>query len=265
MPSLDSGSTDLVYDLPLMSVKRRARATIERTHLGRMYLQRRREARRPPCWARNQTDMEHMRVVIAASLRHDSNVVDVGAHNGEVLRLAVDRAPGGHHIAFEPLPDSAAALRGLFPTCTIHEVALANLTGTAQFHAVHGADAFSSLEGHSFEAERRGHDLLTVSVDRLDNLLPDGYRPTFVKIDVEGAEAEVLAGAVNTLRAHHPLLLIEHGGAGSGRPSTDRVFAILDDCGYELFDIDGGGPYSEARMQEVVESGTLWNWLAVPR
>ena len=44
----------------------------------------------------------------------------------------------------------------------------------------------------------------------LDSFVAGGARPpTAVKIDVEGAEMRLLQGAVETLRHHHPALLID--------------------------------------------------------
>jgi precorrin-6B methylase 2 len=47
--------------------------------------------------------------------------------------------------------------------------------------------------------------------DSLDNLIADGQVlvPDFVKIDAEGAEAQVLTGAAELLRSHQPHLIIE--------------------------------------------------------
>jgi len=109
----------------------------------------------------------------------------------------------------------------------------------------------------------RRSETLTVHVDRLDDCLPPGYVPHFVKIDVEGAEAEVIAGGVDTLRLYHPPVVFEHGSGGRTRPA--ELHGLLTDAGYDVFDIDGVGPYSLARMEEVFDEGKLWNWLALER
>ena len=54
---------------------------------------------------------QRIRVLLAAELRSDSNCLDIGSYRGDVLREMVRRAPLGHHIAWEPLPYMASALR----------------------------------------------------------------------------------------------------------------------------------------------------------
>ena len=64
-------------------------------------------------------------------------------------------------------------------------------------------------------------------------------RPGFIKIDVEGAELEVLAGAAETICAHKPVLLIEIYERWSPRPVADAM-AEVTALGYEgLFFADG--------------------------
>src|SRR6266852_4019276 len=45
--------------------------------------------------------------VMKRILKEDSNCVDIGAHSGSILRLMLECAPRGQHLAFEPLPDFA--------------------------------------------------------------------------------------------------------------------------------------------------------------
>lgn len=75
-------------------------------------------------------------------------------------------------------------------------------------------------------------------LDRLD----------WVKIDVEGAEAGVLAGGLETLRAFHPRLIIEdHTGIYpwvARHRSADRIRALLDELGYDWKVIPYVGPGS---------------------
>jgi hypothetical protein len=59
--------------------------------------------------------------------------------------------------------------------------------------------------------------------------------PTFIKIDVEGAEHHVLKGASNTLQKYHPKILLEiHPSFLPEDISADNVQSILFDRGYKM-------------------------------
>jgi hypothetical protein len=86
-------------------------------------------------------------------------------------------------------------------------------------------------------------------------------------VDVEGAEHLVLQGGLETLTTHRPVVLFEHQRStaayyGSG---PERIFGlIVDKLGMRIFDLDGQGPYSLARLRQVYERGSRWNFFAVP-
>jgi hypothetical protein len=106
-----------------------------------------------------------------------------------------------------------------------------------------------------------------VRVETLDESLPAGYVPHLVKVDVEGAEQLVLAGARRTLAAHRPVILFEHQRSTAryygGGP--DQIFALLvDELAMRIFDLDGTGPYSPADLRRAYESGRRFNFFAVP-
>jgi hypothetical protein len=85
--------------------------------------------------------------------------------------------------------------------------------------------------------ERPGeHIVRTVRVARLDDFEFDGV--SFVKIDVEGHELGVLEGAAETIRRHHPVILMEIEQRHATRPIAE-VFDWLAAAGYDAYFIDG--------------------------
>ena len=198
---------------------------------------------------------------LIAELPATASCVDVGASQGDVLRLMVRHAAAGRHVAFEPLPELAAALRAEFPQVDVRACALYDAAGTLPFHRVRASHWHSSLS--AMDRASGALETFPVAVERLDDVLPAGYVPALIKIDVEGAEGGVLAGARHTLRAHRPVVIFEHGAHARHFPhGTAQVFATLQDAGLSVFDIDGGGPYDLAGFAAQVRTGRLWTYVA---
>jgi FkbM family methyltransferase len=215
---------------------------------------------------REARDDQGMSVVLATVLRANSNAIDVGANQGAVLESMVRIAPDGQHIAYEPIPDLHERLVRRFPGVDVRQAALYDSSGTASFTQSVDQPAFSGLRTRS-DVEASPGDLrqLSVRTERLDDVLDEGYVPTLIKIDVEGAELGVLRGAAETLDRHRPFVLFEHGLGGAdlynARPT--EVFDLLDASGLRIFDLDGVGPYSRDHF-EATFTEPIWNFLAAP-
>lgn len=176
-------------------------------------------------------------------------LIDAGAHDGG-LTLPLAELPGARVMAFEPLPEAFARLQAAFR---------AHYGGTVPAHvqllnaALGEADGRIGLEVPSvggvaqqqwasvvkdYEAIR-ATDPRIDAVQRIDVKLQalDGFGltdVTAIKIDVEGAEEEVLRGAEATLLRCQPILSIEI--EERHRPgSLQAVPAFLAELGYRGF------------------------------
>jgi FkbM family methyltransferase len=126
--------------------------------------------------------------------------LDVGANVGAfTLLLARWVRPGGRVYAFEPAPGAVdglvrhLALNGVGDAVSVVRAAVSSSSGTATLTA-DGASGTNRL------AESPGGERVeTVTID--DFCAREGVRPTFIKIDVEGAELDVLRGARETIAA----------------------------------------------------------------
>jgi FkbM family methyltransferase len=216
---------------------------------------------------REARDRHAMSVLLASLLERDSSVIDVGAHSGAVLRDVVRVAPAGRHIAYEPIPEFALYLATEFPHVTVVEAALSDQTGTSSFVHVDSAPEFSGLrerDYHGFEKVIK-HEI-TVRTERLDDVIPEGFEPRLIKIDVEGAEMLVMRRAMETLRRFRPRIIFEHGIGASDHDGTSPadVYQLLSgELNMRIFDLDGRGPYSR-REFETVYPEPIWNFLATP-
>jgi FkbM family methyltransferase len=218
-----------------------------------------------PLAVRDRRDNEHTRLLIAFGLREDDNCVDIGANRGEILRELVRAAPRGRHLAFEPLPDLAAELRREFPEVDVRECALSDgPPGRASFTHVPEIPELSGFRRRAYPGDLETR-AITVATDALDRALPEGYVPALIKLDVEGAELQVLRGARETLRRHTPLLVFEHGAGGADYYGTrsEDVHDLLAEVGYRIFDIDGGGPYTREAFAALFDQ-PLWVFVAHP-
>ena len=160
-----------------------------------------------------------------ASLR-GAVVWDVGAHIGyESLCFAALVGEEGSVVAFEPNPENAREWERnvggnphLAGRMTLKRMALSCESGQAAFRV--SEDVVSGRSSGSHLADVMPPEdpacystfgVLDVTCVRADDLVASGVLPppALVKIDVEGAEADVLRGAIATLQRHRPVLLLE--------------------------------------------------------
>ena len=174
---------------------------------------------------------------VMAHVRPGDWAVDVGANVGSVSgQLCRAVGPEGLVWSFEPVPRNLARLRRLaegngLGQLRIFDCALASTAGTASLRLPGAAGSGYA----SFTASWIGDGSLDVSTRRLDDLTTgvDHTRPLrLVKLDVEGYEREVLAGAEETLRRHRPLVFCEFNDiiltdAGTSSGELLRAFAEL--------------------------------------
>lgn len=212
---------------------------------------------------RDRRDTARLELLLSFLLARDSNCVDVGAHLGEALREMVRVAPDGRHIAFEPLPGFQARLAEEFPDVDVRGVALSDHVGEASFTHVRTRPGYSGFKEREYPAAEET-ETITVPVATLDGSLPDGYVPTLIKVDVEGAEQQVFEGGLETLTTFRPTVVFEHGTAAREYGTkSETIFDLLTDgAGLRLFDLDGHGPYGRAEFAAVCAAGKRWNFVA---
>jgi FkbM family methyltransferase len=156
--------------------------------------------------------------------------VDVGANFGFYSLVGAAVNPSLEVQSVEPNPQLVAVLReaaernGL--RFAIHPVALSDSRGSAELSLRGG---LSSLVPSRWS---QGDDFHVSPTERFDDLFPEGA--DLVKIDVEGAEAAVLAGMERTIARDRPTILCE-----VGPESAAAVTAFARDHGYRILGLPG--------------------------
>lgn len=177
--------------------------------------------------------------VMERVLESDSNCIDVGCHEGSILDVMLRLAPAGQHHAFEPLPHLYAALLhkyGGMSNVHIYEAALSDAPGTATFQHVTTNPAYSGLLKRRYDRPHEDVVEINVNLLKLDDVLPPDLDVRLVKIDVEGAELQVLRGAMATLRRCQPYVVFEHGLGGADCYGTrpEQVFDLFTECSLRI-------------------------------
>ena len=155
-------------------------------------------------------------------LRPNDLFLDVGANIGSYTILAA-KICKARAIAFEPDPDAARALRRniainqLNALACVREAAVGEAHGQISFTV--GLDTMNRVARPDDKATH------LVPIKRLDDI-PDAAAPTLIKLDVEGFEEQVLAGASGLLGS--PSLL-----AVQSELCTPKVQATLQFFGFE--------------------------------
>lgn len=176
----------------------------------------------------------------------DPLVVDVGANVGQSIYSILTVLPQAQVVSFEPNPALHDLLHRVIdplPNARLEPEGLGSepLSGTL-FTPVYNRHAFSGLSSFDREAARGwlSEDNLywfdqkrleieedTAEIRTLDefNLAPD-----VVKVDVQGMEADVIEGGMETIRSCRPAIIAETVRPGS------RTVRLLEPLGYALME-----------------------------
>jgi FkbM family methyltransferase len=193
-------------------------------------------------WRRNRRHEVALRVVDA--LVPNRNVVlDIGAALGHFSSRMLDLVGANGIVhAFEPNPACHERLRKLARRAplVLHPIGLSDHDADATLHIpiVSGRPfvGWATLE------DRDEFELLNVAVRvaRLDHVLADNERVTFIKCDVEGHEDSVMRGAEELLRRAHPSVLIELEQRHRAAP-VRQAMDFFAGLGYEGWSVHPGG------------------------
>jgi len=196
--------------------------------------------------------------------------LDIGAYHGIYSLVAAKRlGEDGQIVAFEPSPEARQRLLTNLRCNGIHSVkveseAISSGTSTATFFEVVSGDTTrNGLRPPSSEDVVSPVPVRTRSLD--EYISETGLQGIdLVKLDVEGGELEVLAGATRVLKEFRPVFICEVLDAATkawGYQAKDTV-AKLQSFGYEWFEFQPDGLLTPHSIKETYPE--VRNYLAVP-
>ena len=176
---------------------------------------------------------------------HGSVWIDVGAHKGDILREMLTSAPEAEFLAFEPIPKFYQILKNKFPGSNVHvfNMALSDHAGRVSFNFVTTNPGYSGFKQREYPSEAETIEEIFVKTETLDSIMQNMNlgKVNFIKIDVEGAELEVLSGSIETLRSYKPIIVFEHGlgAADYYKTRPEQVFELFSSCGLRVSSLSG--------------------------
>jgi FkbM family methyltransferase len=146
--------------------------------------------------------------------------VDVGAYDGFTSEEFIKLCPNYKKIfLFEPEENNLNIAKEKLqnhPNIYYHQLGLSNKKETLKFN-INGSGSKISDDGD-----------ITIKVDRLDDIVEEEI--TFIKMDIEGAEALAIEGAKETIKKYHPKLAISvYHKKDDFWKIPQQIFEIRDD------------------------------------
>jgi len=173
-----------------------------------------------------------MRRDIKEHYKENTDILDIGANIGYNTLMFSDYGPVH---SFEPvyhhLVSRNIEINKLNNPVKVYDIALSNRVGDVTLYMPknatdnpkcinYGGTSMNPSEGHNMETP------MVRKCDTLDNVY-SGV-PSIIKIDIEGEELNMLRGAVETIKKHKPVLIIEIHGYSE----DNEVVAFLKTLGY---------------------------------
>lgn len=171
-----------------------------------------------------------------------ASLIDIGANKGQFSVAVRTFAPTAEIHAFEPLPSAQARFASVFrgdARTTLHPFAIAAEEGTTDLHVGSREDSSSLLpiaEAETIAYGVRASGTIAVETRRLASVIDVSSlpRPILLKIDVQGAELEVLKGITDFSAIDFIYIELSFVELYVGQPLFDEVYEFLRRSGYRL-------------------------------
>jgi FkbM family methyltransferase len=207
--------------------------------------------------------------LVSALLEPGLGFIDVGAHVGQYTLLASHRVTSSGEVhSFEPTPATFALLSNNvrlndLRNVRVNAIALSDAERSVSLYLSDAAhEGFNSLRPPYQCDSGRTCQVVCTTLDAYVN--KNVSRVDLIKMDVEGAECEVLQGATSLLGSPlRPLILLEFNpGALRAFGKTCGDLAATLAAHYDLFVVEDG---VLERYRDVPREHSVFNVLAIPQ
>ena len=199
--------------------------------------------------------------------------IDIGANVGRhSVPLAKKLGDGGFLYAFEPIPVIRKLLIDNIFSSSLNNVAvfpcaLSNVNKVSEFIYIPNLPEESGLKKrHRYNAVPENEQIIKVGTFRLDDLISTSKSISFIKIDVEGGELDVLRGAKEVLKSSQPIVAFECGASSylGYHETPDEIFEIFSSLGYSIFSILGEEMSNCEQFSKETHAQKFWDYIALP-
>lgn len=194
-------------------------------------------------------------------------VVDVGANRGQYGGMIVRNRPDVAIRSFEPLPDAFKDLEALTKShmnWTAYNVALGRSRAVKPLTIAGNSESSSLLEMNALHVEAAPTSApigrVEVPVKTLDDYFNILGKDLFLKVDTQGFEAEVIAGASKVLeKTRYVQLEISFASLYEGAPRPDALIRQMRDSGFEVHTLNP--VFSDRQRERLLQADILFSRL----
>ena len=205
-----------------------------------------------------------LQLVKSIDMPAGSSFIDVGVNVGQSL-IAFRSCRDNPYYGFEPSPHCAFYLNKLIKLNNLRNVHLlpVGLSSTAEvlkFYCKNGADSSATMMGDLRPGHYSEDDVSYVPVFSFDALdLGEIGHIAFIKIDVEGAELEVLTGLKRTLQKHNPVITCEVLDCHRAQTNlhvfqerANKLVELVKSLNYTIYRIRGEKGLDFDKIEEII-------------
>lgn len=179
----------------------------------------------------NIVDLLYRSVYRLGAVREPGVILDVGANIGLAAAWFAFHNAGRPIYCFEPLPDNAAMIRRNCPSAVVTEAAVGAEAATVNLN-VDPDSVMASRIDCAWDTNTREFEVMTLDAFAESRVID---RIAILKIDAEGMEVDILAGAGSVLSRTSYVTMETHGG-----DRHESVLATLKGSGFTIHNSEFG-------------------------